>query len=187
MRVVPGEQPYSRGHRKKVLIVGDSICGGIKRPEFMDELKSRGMDVDVSIRRYTGGQSHELYHHAKQNIADERPHGLILVGGTNDMSQRDGRRQLSDSEIANNLLATGQLARSQGVSKVFISSIIVRKGVHYERRASAINRILRDGCNQYGFIYIDNNNITRGELQDGLHLNDEGTLIFKNNIINRMY
>ena len=143
--------------------------------------------MDFSIRCYTGGQSHELYHHAQQNVTDERPHGLILHGGTNDLSRREGRRQLTDNEIANNLLATGEVARSQGVSKIFISGITVRKGLHYGFRASAINKILEDGCRQHGFIFIDNSNIGRGELQDGLHLNDEGTLILKSNFINRLY
>lgn len=165
----------------------DSIGGGIKRPELMQELSDRGMEVDISIRRYNGGQSHELHHHVKQNIADERPHGLVLIGGTNDLSRRDGRRQLSNEEIANNLLAIGQLAKSQGVINVFISGITVRKGLHYEERALAINNILKDGCRHYGFIFVDNNNITRSELQDGLHLNDEGTSRLKNNLINRMY
>ena len=73
------------------------------------------------------------------------------------------------------------------MTNVFISGITVRKGIYYEGRSRAINRILKDGCNQHGFIFIDNDNITRSELQDGLHLNDEGTLILKTNIINRMY
>ena len=66
MKVVPGTKNYNKAHTKKVLIVCDSIAGGIKRPELMKDLSDRGMDVDISIRRYAGGQLHKLHHHAKQ-------------------------------------------------------------------------------------------------------------------------
>ena len=79
------------------------------------------------------------------------------------------------------------MARSQGVTKVFISGITIRKGSHYGSRASAINKILEDGCRQRGFIFIDNSNIGRGELNGELHLNDEGTLILKSNFVNKLY
>ena len=186
MRVVPGEKRYNEAHTRKVLIVTDSICRGVTRNGLMEELKSKGMDVDVSIRRYGGGQTHELHHHAQQNITDERPHGMILVGGTNDLSRRDGRRQLSDEEIANNLLATGEMARELGVTNVFISSIIWRRGAYYEQRRRDINTILEEGCRQRGFIFINNNNIFFNHT-DGLHLNEEGTSILKSNFIISLY
>ena len=111
---------------------------------------------------------------------------MILVGGTNDLSRRNGRRQLTDEEIANNLLATGEAARAQGVTNIFISSVIHRTGHYYERRNVIINRFIEEGCRQRGFIFINNNNI-RVYHTDGLHLNDEGTSLLKTNIINRMY
>ena len=184
--VVPGEKLYSEAHLHKVLIVSDSMCGGIRRGELMDDMKKNGMDVDVSIRRYGGGQTHELYRHAQVNIADEMPHGVILVAGTNDLPRRGSRRQLTDEEIANNLLATGQTAREQGVTNIFISSIIIRKGAYYARRINNINILIEEGCRQHGFIFIDNSNIQLHHT-DGLHLTNEGSSILKANIIDRLY
>ena len=48
------------------------------------------------------------------------------------------RRQLNNDEIASNILATGELARENGVRKIFISGITYRKGVYYERRIRGI-------------------------------------------------
>ena len=184
--VVPGEKSYSEAHLHKVLFVTDSMCGGIRRGELMDDMKRNGMDVDLSFRRYGGGQTHELYRHAQVNIADEKPHGLILVAGTNDLSRRGSRRQLTDEEIVNNLLATGQVAKEQGVINVLISSIIIRKGFYYAKRISNINSLIEEGCRKYGFIFIDNSNI-QIQHTDGLHLTNEGTSILKTNIIDRLY
>ena len=186
MRTVPGEKKYSEAHRRKVLLITDSIWGGIKRPEMMEEFKHHEMDIDFSIRRHAGGQSHELFHHAQRSIADERPDGLIIVCGTNDLPRRDGRRQLTNDEIAANLLATGVLARELGVSKVFISGITYRKGAYYEQRIRGINKILKVGCIKQGFNFIDNDNIESYHT-DGLHLNKEGTSLLKLNFIASFY
>lgn len=170
----------------KVLIVSDSMCRGIRRPELMSELKSHGMDIDISIRRHAGAQTHELHQYSQQSVEDEQPHGLILVGGTNDMSRRSGRRMLTDEEIANNLLVAGESARERGVSKIFICSVIHRTGHFYNRRRLGINRFIEEGCRQRGFIFIDNSNI-RNYHTDGLHLTNEGTSLLKSNIIKFMY
>ena len=45
------------------------------------------------------------------------------------MARRAGRCMLTDEEIANNLLATGELARELGVSNIFISSIVLCIGL----------------------------------------------------------
>ena len=185
MRSVPGDKKYSEAHQRKVLLLTDSICGGVKRAEMMDEMKQHGMDIDLTIRRFTGGQSHEIFHHAKQSLVDEQPDGLIVVCGTNDLPRRDGRRQLNNDEIASNILATGELAREHGVRKIFISGITYRKGVYYESRIRGINKILEVECIKRGFIFINNRDIESYHT-DGLHLNKEGTSLLKRNIINSM-
>ena len=186
MLTVPGEKKYREAHRRKVLLLTDSICGGVKRPEMMEEFKHHEMDIDFCIRRHAGGQSHELFHHAQRSIADERPDGLIIVCGTNDLPRRDGRRQLTNEEITSNLLATGDLAREMGVAKVFISGITYRKGAYYEQRIRGINKMLKVGCIKRGFDFIDNENIESYHT-DGLHLNEEGTSLLKLNFIASFY
>ena len=186
LRVVPGDKTYSEALTHKVLLVTDSMCGGIKRPGMIDDLRRNNINVDVGIHRHAGAQSHELCHYAKLHVEDENPHGIIVVGGTNDLPKRAGRRQLTDLEIANNLIATGQQARDQGVTNVFISGIIRRKGVYFEKRRNAINKILHDESIANGFSFIDNDNIL-DEHTDGLHLLEEGTNILKSNIINILY
>ena len=186
LRVVPGDALYSEAHKKKVMLVSDSMSGGIKRTALIDELHRSNIDVDIAIHRHAGAQTHELNHYTKLHVADENPHGAIIIGGTNDLPKRAGRRQLTDEEIANNLISTGEYAASQGVTKVFISGIIFRRGAYYNNRRRNINNILRDNCLEHGFIYIDNDNILESHT-DGLHLLDEGTNILINNIIKALF
>lgn len=185
-RVVPGEKRYSEAHVRKVVILTDSICGGVRRPALLDELRSNGIDVDLGIHRHAGAQSHELHHYVKQHIADDSPHGLIIVGGTNDLPKRDDRRQLTDEQIADNIIATGQYAHSQGVVNIFISGITRRKGIYFEKRRKTINRILYEKCVDNDFKFIDNDNISLDHT-DGLHLHPEGTTILKRNFIDILY
>ena len=185
--IVPGEKLYSQAHLRKILVVSDSMTGGIRRNDMMAGMKERGINsVDLSFRRYGGGQSHEIYRHAQVSIAEERPHGLVLVAGTNDLPRRGERRQLTDEEIANNLLATGQAAREQGVTNIFISSIIIRRGLHYAKRISNINRLIDAGCRKYGFKFLDNRNINLDHT-DSHHLAKEGTSSLQQNINNRLH
>ena len=137
------------------------MTGSIKSPEFEAEAKSEVWTLTCRLND-TVEQSQELYHIARQNILDENPHGLVIVVGTNDLPRRmlnSRRRQLNDQEVANNILATGQLAHSMGVKNVFIFSIICRRGVYFEKRRREINKILEEGCLMYGFIFINNDNI----------------------------
>ena len=184
--VRPGRKSYSKAHVRKILLETDSIAGGIKRDDLQNECVKLGMNVDFEFRRQSGGQSHEMHHHSRVFVADERPHGLIIIGGTNDLPKRGGRRQLDDGEIANNLLAIGQQAKELGVVNVYISGITIRRGAYYQNRIRIINRLLREGCKKYGFDFIDNSNIL-GHHTDGLHLTNEGSSILMNNIINCLY
>ena len=183
--VRPGGKPYNKAHIHNILLETDSIGSGLKRQDLMHECNRLGMSVDFSFRRQSGGQSHELYHHSKTFVADEKPHGLVIIGGTNDLPKRGGRRQLTDEEITNNLLAIGQNAKDLGVTNVFISSITIRRGAYYQNRIKVINRLLKEGCVANGFYFIDNSNILDHHT-DGLHLTDEGSSILKNNIINML-
>lgn len=186
VRVAPGEALYSKAHIRKVTILTDSMCGGIRRPAMLDDLRSSNIDIDCVIHRFPSAHSHELHHYAHRNVIDDAPHGLVIVGGTNDLPRGKGRRQLTDDEIAGNLIETGIFAKSQGVENIFISGIIRRKGIYFEKRRQIINRILSEKCQANGFYYIDNNNILLDHT-DGLHLTNHGTDILKKNIINILY
>ena len=183
--VKPGHKQYSKAHVRNILIETDSIGSGIRRQEIMADCTRRGMTVDISFRRQSGGQSHELHHHSKAFVADEKPHGLVVIAGTNDLPKRGGRRQLTDEEIANNLLAIGQQAKDLGVTNVLLCGITVRRGMYYQKRIRVINRLLKEGCMINGFFFIDNSNILERHT-DGLHLTDEGSSILQNNIVNTL-
>jgi len=68
---------------------------------------------------------------------------------------------------------------------VMISSLIVQKNVGHSIWISEFNARLYDLCVTYGYMYIDNRNIDITHLaeEDGLHLNQQGTVILAQNFI----
>ena len=55
-----------------------------------------------------------------------------------------------------------------------------------ETRRREINNLLKDLCHENGYFFIDNDLIKRDNLYDGVHLNEEGSVILANNILHAL-
>ena len=109
------------------------------------------------------------------------PQAVVIHAGTNDLSA-----QKSPLEIAQDIV---NLASSleNGSNEIIISSII-RRGDRFQAKATAVNSHLYQLCVDGNFTYLDNSNIRLEHLQKGghwgnIHLNDKGTNIFKQNLV----
>ena len=65
---------------------------------------------------------------------------------------------------------------------------IIRRGDRFQAKATAVNSHLYQLCVDGNFAYLDNSNIRLEHLQKGghwgnIHLNDKGTNIFKQNLV----
>ena len=71
----------------------------------------------------------------------------------------------------------------------FISGILMRRGMQYRKRILTINNILKDKCLELGFIFMNNDNVVVDQhlLEDGLHLNTTGVVLFRSNLVNILY
>ena len=165
------------------------MCRSIRNKDFNDDIKKTGIkDVYCKIHKFPGATADEINSYSKKNIEDENSHGLVIVAGTNSLRTPRGQEEISDTEIAKMILQTGLHGREKGVTKVFVSGLILRKGMFFQRRIFNINKILKEQCLELGFIYIDQSNIFIEHLhEDGLHLNHEGTYILKQNILKALY
>ena len=119
---------------------------------------------------------------------DNNTNGLVIHAGTN--SLRWGLK-LSDEQIAEQVINIGKDGMNDGVEKVFISSLIFRgpKTKFLNPRILNINRILYELCQQNGFIFINNDNITADFISpiDDIHLKDEGTVLLKQNFLRALF
>ena len=112
------------------------------------------------------------------------PDIVVLHGGCNDISPRKNQENLTEEEIAHEIINAGLYCRSAGVNEIVISGLICRKNHYFNSRVSKVNILLQKLCFENKFYFIDNNNIKSENLYtDGLHLLDNGKIILANNFI----
>ena len=117
-------------------------------------------------------------------IHEDKPQSLIIIAGTNDISYRlqDGTADASD--IADDILDIARNAKCNGVESIFVSGIIIRRGIKYEQLRKEINLKLRLICSEEGFHFVSHDNILMEDLwRDGLHLNNRGMYKLKRNLL----
>ena len=189
VKIVPGNKPYNKAHIRPVSIVTDSMCRSIRNADFNKDIQDVGIkNVECKFHKFPGASAQQIRNYSKFNILEDNTHGLVVVSGTNSLRTIPGKQELTDREIADSILQTGIDGQKEGVKKVFISGIILRKGSFYQKRILNINLILRNECLRQGFVFIDQSNILFEHLhEDGLHLNHEGTCILKQNILKALY
>ena len=89
-------------------------------------------------------------------------------------------------EVATNIINIGRRAVKHGAKRIVISGLVIRKwNSHINQVIGSINRLVQDMCKEEGFYFIDQTDIERQHLwKDGLHLNQNGSYIFRMNIMN---
>ena len=165
-------------------MISDSMMGGIKEKALEEALH----ETEATVEKHPGARSKQIMFYSQLMLDDQQPTSIVIHAGTNDLCNKNRQKsQLTDQEIASNIIGTGIIARQNKVSNILISSIIVRRGMYYERRKNNINKMLREQCLREGFQFIDNSNITLNHLgRDGLHLLPTGTDILFNNLIDNL-
>ena len=79
--------------------------------------------------------------------------------------------------IGNNIIDIGQKCRESGLSKLIISTVLVKNNINITKFIRQLNDILRNLCLVNDFYFISKDNITRVFIcQDGAHLNKYGCM-----------
>ena len=186
--VVPGLRTYSdvAYDQTTTLILTDSMMNGVRQDEIDLNI---GCKERAIVKKFGGATARELESYADYNIERYRPKQLVVVVGTNDLTQqcRDGFRNRAEpnpEEIADDILRIGRRARDKGIENIYIASIILRHWSKYRDLRKNVNIILHRKCHIEGFYFIDNDNIMSKHLAaDGLHLNPVGSRYLKQNIL----
>ena len=78
----------------------------------------------------------------------------------------------------------GRTAHEKGVRKVYISSIVVRRGIQYRDAIIRVNDLLYMTCLAENFVFMDQDEITPVHISsDGVHLNYNGATLLKMKIL----
>ena len=102
-------------------------------------------------------------------------------------SNYTGSRQLRHSTVENNgkdIINICQKCSESGVSKVIISSVLVKNNINLTKFIKHLNNILRNLCLVNDLYFISNDNVTRDFIfQGGVHLNKDGRCILAGNVV----
>ena len=131
-------------------------------------------------------QSH-MKNYVKGHMKEEQPDTIVFHGGGNDLPTSKNN-PLPVLTIANDIMEAGLVCRKHGARNIFISGVIERKQQYTKKRCVELNELLVSLCSLHGFTYIENYNILLNEHldNDGVHLNEEGTIVFANNLLDAL-
>ena len=180
--IAPGVKTWNKAHLRTTLIISDSTISRIPAWQLKENIDQ---DTEkVITKRHPGSTADEISFFSKKTLNDIRPDQLIIIAGTNDISRGLRDTTLNEFKIVDDILDIGRSATQVGTKKVFISSILVRSRNQYTYTITRVNNLLEKMCNEQGFIFLDNSDITNRHIsRDGLHPNKYGCTILKMNIL----
>ena len=123
--------------KKKIRIITDSIPKGIRTREFNSHLKYG----DARFRVFPGSTTSTLGHYSIPTLIEENPEIVLIHVGINDILNME-RKNVSEIEIAKNIVNIVNEYKKYGVEKVLVSGITVCTRVD-PKKISIVNEILK--------------------------------------------
>ena len=175
------KQTQDKGHHvsqdkhNNIIIYGDSIPKGINR----NMLNRKLLNAKCFYKFFPGATSRDFYHYIKPALLNpEMEYNLaILHMGINDILNLNSNVET----VANSIMNIASQCKTHGVKDVIVSSITFTSLLSIDFLES-VNKEIKRKCEENGYYFIDNNNITKKHLwQDGLHLTNNGKGILLDN------
>ena len=112
-------------------------------------------------------------------LLNDKPDIVIINIGANDLNN------LESINIIGNIIHIIDICKNYGVNEVYVSGLLFRE--NQQQKVSEVNDFLRHRQVVNGFIYINNEKISKVNLwNDKIHLNKSGTIILANNFIDAL-
>jgi len=177
----PGNKSYARtaSGTSTIAVVTDSMCRSIRNNDINHFIDN---DVEeIKIYKFPGAHAQQIQHYSKWTIENDEPDSLVVICGTNDINYS---KDPSVEQISKKVLDVARQAKHMGIQNIFICGITGRNNNRYVSIIKDTNLFLRLVSSDKGFVYIDNENILKSDLnRDGLHLNPSGTDKLMKNIL----
>lgn len=121
-RQVPGPRNYNQVVERgsEVLIFSTSITKGIRAWEFNDNLEG---NRTASFRRFHGAKAHHVKEYLQVHLKETSPKTTIIQTGGNDL-HTSKYNPVPVSDIANEIMESGEICRRHGVKTIYISSVL---------------------------------------------------------------
>ena len=164
---------------RKTAIFSTSITKGIRIKDFNEIYRSGS----ACFRRFHGSRANGMKYHVIPTMIEEKPEVIVIHTGGNDL-RTPKNNPISVETIVNSIIDAGKVCESYGAKCIIISGVIIRNTGYMETRRREINNLLKGYKN--GYLFIDNDLIKRDNLYDGVHLNEEGSVILAKNILHAL-
>ena len=113
----------------------------------------------------------------------EKPDTVVIHVGSKITTHRIIDHFNTD-KLADEITDIGKMCRQYVVKDVIFSSIFVKNSIKLGKMISQVHGTVNKKCEENGFHFVSNGYILRKNLcKDGVHLTDEGTNIFAENIV----
>lgn len=186
--------PDEDGYKYEAVFIGDSITANWIRedrghPDFFRDHNYLGMG-------YSGKTTDYLKRLFKASVIDKHPRQAVILGGTNDIAQNDGK-YVSNEEIRDNIAAMAAEAEAQGI-RVVLCSVTPSKGFtwsssvsHPETIIIELNKLIKALAEEKGYGYADyhsaladgNGGLPSSLSSDGTHPNKDGYTIMEDVVL----
>ena len=174
LKFLPGNSTYASVNNKgkKIAMLNDSLCSGIKLHEFNHYIKNGY----AYLKLFPGATIKDLDHHCELSLRDDKPDACVINIGSNNL----GKYQ--PYEIAKQIINVVNKCHEHGVKKVYVLPIPMRMGK--ERDVQEVYNFLRAKSFLHDLILIDISNVKHyHSSRDNIHLNYDGTVMMANNFI----
>ena len=143
------------------------------------------MKEGVIFKKFPGHTAEEISFYAPKPLSDHKPERVVVIAGTNDLTRaKYDKGKIDEYEVVDSILKIGRAAREQGAEKIYLSSILIRRGYEYREAARKVNDLLYMACLAEDFMYLDHSDIAMEHIStDGIHPNPLGSAILKYNIL----
>ena len=183
--LIPGPKLYSETVKDShtTMILTDSMSGGVKVNSIKKNI--RGKDEQIIIKRFPGHTAEDMAFYATKPLGDTKPDKVIIVAGTNDLTRAIyDKGTIDEFEVVQSLMKIERVAREHGAKKIYVSSIMTRRGYRFCEGIKKVNDLLYMACIAEDFLFMDQAAITMAHVSaDGIHLNSHGSAILFYNIL----
>ena len=164
----------------KTIVFSTSMTRDIDQVEF-NKCFVKG---HARFQKFHGGRARHMKEYVQTHMREEKPDTVIIHAGGNDLRTMRNN-PTPPMQVANEIIDIGLACKKNGASRVIISGVITRKPKFLQDRCRDVNEVLASLCEISKFTYIDNKDITLDYLlKDGVHLNDEGSVLLAQNYLN---
>ena len=148
-RIIQNIRNGRMNRERKTLIFSSSITRDINFREFNDKL-----EVGKAVfHMFKGKKARDISRYMISHVEDENPSDVVFVAGGNDLPTEEIASPQFISKVADNIIKGCLSCRDNGVSNVFVSSILPRASSYFQLNRKRLNQLLGDECKKHGFTF----------------------------------